>query len=202
MTDDETEAGSKPVPRDTRLFEIVIGGGVLLISVISIFIAVSANRTQERMLAASVWPSLMYGTSDASPDGRAQVSLDVVNRGIGPARVRWAEVRHGGKAVRNPDALLSQCCGRTSPEDGLAVFSSGIQRRVIGADEWIRLMRVSRPDTPGPVYEALTRERNNIHLRLCYCSVLDDCWILDSASDDDPEPVKRCPAPPAVLWGG
>lgn len=203
MTDDETQAGTRPARQDTRLFEIVIGGGVLLISAVSMFIAVSANRTQERMLAASVWPSPIYGTSDAGVDGELQVSLDLLNRGVGPARVRWAEVRYDGTPVRGSGSLLSLCCGRAeASDDGLAVYSSGVQRRVIGAGEWIKLLRIPKPDTPSPVYEALSRERGKIHLRMCYCSVLDDCWIFDSNSDDDPEPVKRCPDPPAVLWGG
>lgn len=198
---DETEAG-KPAPRDMKLFEILIGGGVLLISIVSIFVAVSANRTQERMLAASVWPSLLYGTSDAGTDGRPQISLDLLNRGVGPARVRWAEVRYDGTPVRGSRSLLSRCCGLANEDDAPAVFTTGIQRRVMGPGEWIQLMRVAKPEAPSPVYEALSRGRGKIELRLCYCSVLDDCWLLDSRSDDDPEPVKRCPAAPAVLWGG
>jgi hypothetical protein len=61
------EIDKPAAPRDRRLFDVVIGAGVLLISLISLFVAVSANRTQERMLAASVWPSLMFGTSSVSP---------------------------------------------------------------------------------------------------------------------------------------
>jgi hydroxyethylthiazole kinase-like sugar kinase family protein len=63
-----SETDKPSARRDSRLFEFVVGAGVLLISLISLFVAVSANGTQERMLAASVWPSLMFGTSSASPE--------------------------------------------------------------------------------------------------------------------------------------
>lgn len=202
-----TDTTGTPRPRARRLgeiiagrgFEISIAAGVLLISLVSLFVAVSANRTQERMLAASVWPSLIFGTSSAAPDGTLQVSLDLLNRGTGPARVRWAEVLYDGTPVRGSDALLSRCCGRP-PAANDAVFSSGIQHRVLGADEWVTLLRMPRPDPSTPLYEALEQARQKIRLRACYCSVLDACWLLDS-NEDEPTPVRQCPAPPPVLWG-
>lgn len=200
MTEDETGTEARASRRDLPLFEIIMGGGVLLVSLISLFVAVSANRTQERMLAASVWPSLIYATSNVDPDGTPQVSFDLLNRGVGPARVRWAELRYQGTAVRDSRELLAACCG-VPADDALHVTTSGIQRRVIAAGEWIRLLRVPQPEVASGVYDALSRERRNVDLRLCYCSVLDDCWLLDSKRDD-PQPVKRCPAPPAVLWNG
>lgn len=201
MTENETPPPAPAVRRDLPLFEIVMGAGVLLISMVSLFVAVSANRTQERMLAASVWPSLIFATSNVDPDGSRQVSFDLLNRGVGPARVRWAELRYKGTAMRDSRALLAACCGAGS-DDGLHVTTSGIQRRVIGAGEWIKLLRVAQPEDASAVYDALSRERRDVHLRLCYCSVLDDCWMLDSDRNSEPEPVKRCPAPPAVLWNG
>jgi hypothetical protein len=197
-----SEIDRPAVRRDSRLFEVVIGGGVLLISLISLFVAVSANRTQERMLAASVWPSLLFGTSDVSPDGAPQVTFDLLNRGTGPARVRWAEVLYEGTPVRDSRALLARCCGRPRQSPGGdQVFTSGIQHRVLGADEWITLLRMPRPDSSSAVWDALSRERHKVRLRACYCSVLDDCWLLDS-DRDDPEPVRHCPGAPEVLWGG
>ena len=192
----------KPARRDSRLFEFVVGAGVLLISLISLFVAVSANRTQERMLAASVWPSLMFGTSSVSPEGVPEIRLDLLNRGTGPARVRWAEVLYDGTPVRDSRSLLSRCCGQApeSSEDD-QIFTSGIQNRVLGADEWITLLRMPRPNPSTPAWEALIDERHKVQLRACYCSVLDDCWLLDS-DRDDPESVRQCPRKPAVLWGG
>lgn len=199
MTDTGTD--TPPAHAGSRLFEIVIGIGVLVISMASVFVAVNANRTQERILAASVWPSLMFGTSNASLDGTPQVTLDLLNRGTGPARVRWAEVLYKDVPVRDSDALLSLCCGRpANAEDDPTLLASGIQRRVIAPGEWINLLRFPRPDPVTPVWETLDRERHHIGLRLCYCSVLDECWLLDDKLPE-PEPVRQCPRTPGVLWG-
>ena len=180
-----------------RGFDLLMGLGVLLISVVSLVVAVSANRTQERMLAASVWPSLMYGTSNISSEGEPQIALDLLNRGIGPARIRWAEVSHRDRPLRNLRELLKECCGHTGEVDS---FTSGLQRRVLGADEWIQIVRVPREGLPDPLWEKLDAARHDIRLRACFCSVLDDCWLFDSTRDDA-EPAAQCPAAPRVLWG-
>lgn len=189
-----------PKPPRYRLFELLIGAGVLLISAVSVFVAYSANRTQERMLAASVWPSLLFGTSDVAQDGSPQLSIDLLNRGVGPARVRWAEMLYDGKPVSSPSALLATCCGAKDMTPGASIVSSAIQRRVIGADEWIQAMRVTPSSTSPAIYDALARSLPGVGMRLCYCSVLDECWLLDSKRDE-PEPVRDCKAAPAVLWG-
>lgn len=181
-----------------RRFDLLMGLGVLLISAVSLWVAVSANRTQERMLAASVWPSLQFGTSNTSTEGEPQIALDLLNRGIGPARIRWAELSHDGKPVHDLRELLAACCSPAG--DATPGFTSGLRQRVLGADEWIQLVRIPRADLPDALWQALDQSRHKMRLRACYCSVLDECWILDS-SQDEPAPVKQCPAAPAVLWG-
>lgn len=180
-----------------RGFDLLMGLGVLLISAISLWVAVSANRTQERMLAASVWPSLQFGTSNISTEGEPQIAFDLLNRGIGPARIRWAELTHDGRPVRNLREILKQCCGHEGESPG---FTSGLRQRVLGADEWIQLVRIPREGQPEELWQSLDQARHRMRLRACYCSVLDDCWLLDSR-EEEAVAVKQCPAAPEVLWG-
>ena len=91
MTENETGTDTRASRRDLPWFEIVMGGGVLLISLISLFVAVSANRTQERMLAASVWPSLTFAASNAAAAGHRL--RDGLFAKLGAQFVR--QVRHG-----------------------------------------------------------------------------------------------------------
>lgn len=188
--------------RDSRLFEIVVGTSAIMVSVVSLFVAISANRTQERMLAASVWPSLLFSTSNATPQNEPRIGFDLLNRGTGPARLRWSELSYDGQPVADWEDLLRRCC---TDDPGLLrhapVYTSGIQNRVLGVDEWVNMLQFPREGAPEAVWQALNRERHKVTLRTCYCSVLDDCWIFDSGKED-PEPVNRCPAPGKVLWQG
>jgi len=49
--------------------------------------------------------------------------------------------------------------------------------------------------------ERLDAQRGKIAVRFCYCSVLDECWMFDSAGDDR-APVAACPAPGADDYQG
>src|SRR5690606_425678 len=42
--------------------------------------------------AAATRPSLLFSTSNTAPDGTPQLGIDLLNRGTGPARVRWLEM--------------------------------------------------------------------------------------------------------------
>lgn len=184
--------------------ESSVGACAILISAVSLYVAINANRTQERMLAASVWPSLLFATSNASTEGEPQISFDLLNRGIGPARMRWAELRYAGAPVRDVGDLLARCCGtklRETEGQRYPVVTSGVQNRVIGIGEAIPMLRMPRVEATARAWEALDRERHRIELHACYCSVLDDCWLYDS-NRADPEPVAQCPAPGKVLWQG
>lgn len=207
MTDEsQTRRPPAPRPRPLRFYEVLIGGCVVLISVVSLFVAISANRTQERMLAASVWPSMTFGSSNVSSvDGQPQISLDLLNRGTGPARLRWAELQFRGQPLADQRDLMRLCCGGMPEHDddsGYPIVTSGIQGRVFGAEEWVSFFRMPLSRVPAATFDALDDTRHDIRLRTCYCSVLDDCWVLDSDSKGDPEPVRQCPAAPAVLWRG
>lgn len=181
-----------------RAFDLLLGLGVLMISVVSLVVAVSANRTQERMLAASVWPSLQFATSNVSVDGEPQITFDLLNRGVGPARVQWAEVSLQGEPMPDLRTLLARCCGDESATNS---FTSGIQRRVLAAGENVQVVHMDKDGSEAAVYDALNLARQGVSLRACYCSVLDDCWLLDTRRTE-PEPVDACPAPPAVPWHG
>ena len=203
MTDDDPgNTATAPARRDGRWFELVVGASAILISAVSLFVAISANRTQERMLAASVWPSLLFGTSNVNPEGEYTIAFELLNRGTGPARIRWAELLYDGVAIEDQEDLLRRCCESDAntfhAED---VVTSGLQNRVLGVDEWVNFLLLPRQGTSEQLWQTLNRERRKIELRACYCSVLDDCWLFDSAAED-PQPVRTCPAAPAVLWQG
>jgi len=202
------DAGAAPPApgRDTarplagRGFELLVGAGVLLISLVSLFVAVSANRTQERLLAASVWPHLMFGTGNVDAAGAEAITLDLINRGVGPARVRWVELTHDDLPIADTAGLLRQCCGvSSSTVADIAFTTSRLNRRTIGADEWVVFFRMPRAGNPQAVWETLDRELAGVRMRACYCSVLDDCWMLDSRRAE-PSPVRQCPASDGVAW--
>ena len=179
----------------TRRTELFIGACVVLISLVSLFVAVSANRTQERLLAASTWPNLQSSSSNADRDGTRAISFNLVNNGVGPARIRSFELRYRGKSMRDSGELLRACCLRDASQPSPKTTVSAVGRRVMAPGEEFAFLRVPLQASSAPAWQALNREAFNVQLRVCYCSVLEDCWLLDTRKPE-PEPVQACPATP------
>jgi hypothetical protein len=182
--------------RSERRTELLIGACVVLISLVSLFVAVSANRTQERLLAASNWPYLQYNSSNVDGAGKSVISFNLVNNGVGPARIRWFDLRYRGKSMRNSRELLRECCLRDTAQAVPTTTVSTVRRRVLAPGEEVAFLRVPLQESTEATWQVLNREAFNVQLRVCYCSVLDDCWTLDTGKPE-PEPVKACPATPS-----
>lgn len=196
----ETQAQPDRPPSTMGWLEYVIGATAVLISAISLYVAVNANRTQERLLAASTWPHIQYSTGNRLDDGTAAVTLSLENAGVGPARVYSVRVRYGGAVMNNADSLLQACCASTSTPDQTYRTITSDPARVLLPGNNATILRYDRADPDDLVFTELNRERWNVEVEVCYCSVLGDCWTLVTrpreSQQREPSPVKQCPAIP------
>jgi hypothetical protein len=172
--------------------EYVIGGTAVLISAISLYVANSANRAQERMMAASTWPHVQYGTGNRLDDGSSSITFNLHNAGVGPARIKTVQVIADGAPMVDAASLLRTCCGTAH---GHVQTITSHPERVLVAGEEMTFLRYDEKTADPAVWEKLNRARFDVRLLACYCSVLDDCWMLDSELDD-PQPVAACPSVP------
>ncbi|MBL8299580.1 MAG: hypothetical protein JNN30_14680 [Rhodanobacteraceae bacterium] len=90
--------------------DVVLSVGAVLISAVSLGVAVSSNRTQERLLAASTWPYVQYGTGNRDANGDDVINFSIANAGVGPARIQTFQLLYQGEPQANAGALLSHCC--------------------------------------------------------------------------------------------
>ena len=167
------------------------GAFAITVSLISLWVAFSANRTQERLLAASVWPALEYGTGNRSDTGADEITLVIGNKGTGPARLRGVRVLYDGKFIPNSVALLNVCC---ELHDGpVNTVTSGTRGRVLKAGDEVTFMMFPKGGlNSDEIWQRFNQERFKVEVEACYCSVLDDCWKFDSTRMD-PERVASCP---------
>lgn len=172
------------------VLEYIIGGAAVLISAISLALAISANRTQERLLAASTWPFLQYYTANRADDGSSSISFSLQNAGVGPARVRNVQVEYGGHMQPNARSLLDACCA--SAGKPVRTITS-IPERVLTATELVTFFRFDEADADPDSWARLNTERFKVRVKACYCSVLGDCWMYDS-NGHDADTIPGCPA--------
>jgi hypothetical protein len=186
-----------PLPRRTgsHKLDLFVGACALLVSAVSLLIAWQANQTQQRMLAASVWPYLSWDTSNYNDQTREdEVSLEIRNVGVGPARIESLQLSYQGKPLADFHDIVAACC--KAETEGLKHWSlrnSTINPVVIPAHDSIKFFAVVKVADNVALWDRFNRERFQVVGRACYCSVLDECWMLDS-TQSVPQAVSSCPA--------
>ncbi len=186
------ETPDRPHRTGQFALDFIIASAAIVVSVASLFVAFQANQTQERLLKASVWPYVIFDSSDATPDGQNRIALQLSNEGVGPALVRSFAVAYNGKYVAGLHDLMSACCD-VAGEPRLTVRTSTVQSQVIMAHQTFPFTIIP-PSLHAPrSYARTLASRFQISVKLCYCSVLGECWFLDSSREEQPQAVNKCP---------
>ena len=198
---------SNPARQARHWLEYVTTGSALLISVISLWVAIETEVANRQMVAASSWPLLEVDSSNVDDKGNSVLLFRVTNTGVGPAKVRSFEVFYKGKPYTSAVSLIRACCQPNfkrptisqATGSGDNLITGGIAGNVIRAGEVHSFITLGLGSQNVSLWRALNDARNNdVTYRICYCSVFDECWINTVKGRDqlDPARVKTCPVPP------
>lgn len=170
---------------------ILFAAPAMLISIVVAYFAFEQADATKKMQIGSVWPNVSYDFSNISEDGKREISMLVANRGVGPARIAAMEVSYRGKTYTDIRSLMKACCVDEGGKVGVIV--ENINGEVIAPGEETDFVRLTPELSGEDTYTRFDELRSALRVRLCYCSVFDDCWVEDSRAPA-PEPVKACPA--------
>jgi hypothetical protein len=192
--------GVEPEPHKVghRWIDLILAGSAILISVVSLGIAVKHGAIMQKLVAANSWPVLFFETGNQDDDtGERRITLKVRNDGAGPALLKHIEVRYRDQTLRGAADLLDACCGgapksRTDAER-VALGSQRIGQSVIPAGASTTFINLPLTEGNRAEWERLDRERFRLKFDACYCSVLGECWRSD-LTGIEPRKVKSCPA--------
>jgi len=190
--------GVRPAPRRTGLrhFDAIVSISAIFISAVSLYVAIEHGKTERQLVAANVWPFLREIRSNGyGPDN--DIAIGYSNAGVGPAKVRSFEVFYRGQPVSSELDLLRKCCDLPADSsDVLKALPKGLfyatpNNTVLRPGEFYPVTMIHRvastPDVPNRFAAAL----GQLTFRVCYCSVLDQCWSSD-LQNMQAQPVKEC----------
>ncbi|TAN03466.1 MAG: hypothetical protein EPN36_12975 [Rhodanobacteraceae bacterium] len=152
-----------------------------LVGLLALVVAGYTAYIQRQQVRAQVWPYLLGGFSGGNKE------LIWINKGVGPAIIRNVEVSIDGKPQANWTAVF-QTLHIAPPK----FFQSTLNDNVISAGEkvdWLQFR--DKAD-----YDQFKLIEPRLHVKVCYCSTLGDCWIADSAVSGRTA-VGTCPRVPA-----
>lgn len=191
-----------------RWLDIALALSAFIVSLSSLWLTVHNAHTMERLVTANSYPNIdfNYGNEFDFQDGRGArpaLYLSLNNTGVGPARLRSIELSFGGKPAASLQAVIDICCTaqNSSPLAKTDYWTSGDMRGVmVQAGKEVNLFAWA--EAPGdPRWARANQLRGNIGVRVCYCSVFEECYVRDR-DRREPVPVKACPAAAVPYTGG
>jgi hypothetical protein len=193
----------KPVLRRTGRphFDVIVSLTAIFISAISLYVAIEHGKTERDLVAANVWP-FPREILDNNHDESGSVAIGVSNGGVGPAKIRTFEMFYRGQPVSSGLDLLRKCCG-LPPGDAAVktAFPKHLGTSIVDETVWRPgeedvVLRVPPSQAAPEITQRLKQfdVLTKVTFRVCYCSVLDQCWIGDLRSTQV-QSVAQCRPP-------
>jgi hypothetical protein len=165
--------------------------GVVIASLVGLLALLVSGYTayiQRQQVRAQVWPSLTRAYVNPRSTEDKPYSLTIFNKGVGPAIMHSVQVLVDGKSRATWEQVF----------DALGLPSATIEYTTLDGNV------LSPGETlPALVFHdgpELSRFRQAMStrgvMRICYCSTLDECWMLADHKLPrglDVQPVAECP---------
>jgi len=145
-----------------------------IVSLCAIIISIIEVRVMDEQKKASVWP-ITYSsrtTHSVTDIDKSSFFINVTNSGVGPAIIKYVEVKFDGKIIKTWDEMLQNI----EKDTELNVSQSVLTNNVILPGEEHHPLEVY-----GKLADKLNRDTKRIRLKICYCSIYEECWILDES---------------------
>lgn len=156
----------------------------VLISCAAMYATWEQARASRIQTEAQVWPRLMiYNNQTLDDAGEPVFEVMIANRGIGPAEVRSMRVFRGDEVIRQYSDIVDAL-----PDLGrdVRIRRSFINYRIFSPGEESVVIGAAGQD----VIDALNEVIAGYAVEICYCSILDQCWLM---TDDTSSPIAQCP---------
>lgn len=156
----------------------------VLISCAAMYATWQQARAARVQTEAQVWPRIVSYTNLTQNDsGEPVFEVMMANRGLGPAEVRSMRVYRGDEYIQRYSDIVDAL-----PEFGrdVRIRSSYINYRIFAPGEEAVIIGAEGQD----VIDAVNGIIEGYSVELCYCSILNQCWLL---VDDLTSPIKQCP---------
>jgi hypothetical protein len=182
-----------------RWLELAIAITALVTSISSIVIAVHHGKIMEKLVQANSLPYMQGGFSAVTREGAPVLSLDLLNRGVGPAHEQSLRVTVAGRYVASTEELIA---ASLKPDEAaevekaqkaqiLNITKNAVRHRFIPGGGEQPVFRVAMTPENARYWQLLQAARPKWDIEFCYCSVFDECWQVLGILEE-PEPVQVC----------
>jgi len=150
---------------------MIVALSALLIGLVTAFTSIYSAYVDREYARVSVWPRLEIFRSFNG----ASFSYGVSNNGTGPALIKYAKVQDGSKYIKTWKEIKAF----------QNIRQSHISNRTLSPQNSITPVSYK-----GEKANTLLKADALISIELCYCSIYEECWVIDKSNR--PTAVEAC----------
>lgn len=175
----------------------------VLISIASFYATYLQASAAEKQVKAMTLPLLQYGTGNVDGETNEPVIIfNITNGGVGPALIKQVKFKYNGQTSNDFFDFMEDCClkelkqfNSNSPmtldlsEGGYV--TSPTHNVILPAQDKLEFYKLYKGELSATLWSKLNKERRNLSVEICFCSLLDECYVTEKNGVVDP--VAACP---------
>lgn len=168
---------------------LIIAVCAILISLASFYATYLQADAAEKQVKVMTLPIMDFGHGNYDAETKSQIlNFSISNSGMGAAIVQSIKLKYKEKYYRSYNDFLRACCnaefeqflstkaGKGDELEG-GIVSSPINQIVMTPQSSVRFFSIHKHPDNSALWEKIDRERWNLQLEFCYCTLLDDCFV-------------------------
>jgi hypothetical protein len=174
---------------NNNLLNFIVAVCAMLVSIASFYATYLQAESAKQQVKAMTYPLIEYSHGNYS-QGKRMLSLKIRNNGVGPAIVKKVEIIYKGQSYQDVMDMLDACCKaelhnyrelveRDEIPQTARILTGRMNDIIIAAQGEIRFLGLERHELNAPLWEQIHVARFSSSLSICYCTLLDDCFMTD-----------------------
>ncbi len=185
-------ASEKPKRRDIGDIASFVAVALSMLALVTSAYQSTLMRDQTQLMQvqsrASVWPYVAIGENDTQATNAEAFTWRVDNNGVGPAKIESVEVSFDGKPYKTWKELTATLIP-TRPLHGSQTSINGtVLPASLNRETTVEMVKLTDPELARAFHDAKARFK----IKICYCSVYDDCWVANVEDAGTHASVDRC----------
>ncbi|MDP7593198.1 MAG: hypothetical protein QF552_10995 [Litorilituus sp.] len=174
----------------------------ILISIASFYATYLQASAAEKQVKAMTLPLMQSYTGNLDGDTKEEtIFFTLENAGVGPALIKSISYGYQGVEYASRERFLKACCDKEREEHYKKInttkklryssITTNVLNTIIPAQTKVKHFQLLRGNAINKYWEKLNDERFLVSVKICYCSLLDECYVTEK--NGFVEPVAACP---------
>ena len=175
----------------SQKLNLILAICAILISAASFYATYLQANAAEKQVKAMTLPLLQFESSNLDEKtNKPVIKFAINNGGVGPALIKRLQLSYKNKNYQNIFQVIDACCASEhqefSPKASMNLSQGGfitstVVGRILPAQQKINFYQLYDGKVSHKFWNKLNDERRYLKVSVCYCSLLDECYLTTEA---------------------